>query len=401
MIVRARWVLPIDRAPIHGGWIEHDAGRIVDVGRGEPPGQATDLGDVAILPGLVNAHTHLELSWMSGRVPPAASMDAWIRQLMALRRGGPPGGEAASSRAMKEAASAMRATGTVLAGDISNTLSSPRVLAEAGIGGVVFHEILGFNQTDAVRATNEAWARADEAAAGLKAAGWNQITVSVCPHAPYSTSPALIREIAGRNRGILSMHLAESPEEVTFLKTGGGPIRRMLEELGVWTPAWRVPMCDPVTFVSDLGYLKPGALVVHGVQLTDANLEKLRESGVTLVTCPRSNEWVGAGTPRVARFYDVNVPVAIGTDSLASVPTLNMFDELAELRRIAPEVSASALLDSATRQGARALGFADAYGTIGKGKRASFVSVRVPAGVRDVEEYLVSGVPETAVNLIR
>lgn len=399
MILRARWVLPVDRAPIHGGWIEHEAGRILGVGAGQPSGPATDLGDIAILPGLVNAHTHLELSWMFGRVPPAASMDAWIRTLMRVRRDGPAEGEAGAVRAMREAAAALRATGTVLVGDISNTLSSPRVLADAGLGGVVFHEILGFNEADPVGATDEAWRRAADASNAVSSAP-APLGVTVCAHAPYSTAPGLIREIAARGRGPLSIHLAESPEEVMFLKTGGGPIRRMLEELGVWSPAWRTPACDPVTFISDLGYLKPGTLVVHGVQFTDGNLARLRESGATLVTCPRSNEWVGAGTPRIARFYDANVPVAIGTDSLASAPTLNMFDELAELRRIAPEVSASALLDSATRQGARALRLERSYGTIAAGKRAALVSVRVPAGVRDVEEYLVSGVPEAAVNPI-
>jgi cytosine/adenosine deaminase-related metal-dependent hydrolase len=224
--------------------------------------------------------------------------------------------------------------------------------------------------------------------------------VSVCAHAPYSTAPALIREIAARERGPLTIHLAESHEEMTFLKTGRGPIRRLLEELGVWTSTWRIPGCDPVTYVSDLGYLKPGVLAVHGVQFSDSNLARLRDANATVVTCPRSNEWVGAGTPRIARFYDANVHVAIGTDSLASAPTLNVFDELAELRRIAPEVSASALLDSATRQGARALGLGGGYGTIAPGKRAALIAVRVPAGVRDVEEYLVSGVHESDVQPI-
>jgi cytosine/adenosine deaminase-related metal-dependent hydrolase len=400
MILRARWVLPIDRAPIDAGWIEVDAGRVHDVGSGEPPARATDFGDAAILPGLVNAHTHLELSWMAGRVPPAASMDTWIRMLMRVRREGPDGGDVTIMRAMHEAATSMRATGTVLVGDISNTLSSPNVLAEAGLGGVVFHEILGFNEANPARVTDDAWQRADAASGGLKAAGYDSLSVSVCAHAPYSTAPELIREIAARERGPLTIHLAESHEEMTFLKTGRGPIRRLLEELGVWTSTWRIPGCDPVTYVSDLGYLKPGVLAVHGVQFSDSNLARLRDANATVVTCPRSNEWVGAGTPRIARFYDANVHVAIGTDSLASAPTLNVFDELAELRRIAPEVSASALLDSATRQGARALGLGGGYGTIAPGKRAALIAVRVPAGVRDVEEYLVSGVHESDVQPI-
>jgi cytosine/adenosine deaminase-related metal-dependent hydrolase len=106
---------------------------------------------------------------------------------------------------------------------------------------------------------------------------------------------------------------------------------------------------------------------------------------------------VGAGLPNVSRAYALGLKVALGTDSLASVPTLNLFDELAELRRIAPEVSAASLLESATRTGAHALGLGRILGTLDPGKRAAFTTVIVPTGERDVEEYLVSGVPATAV----
>ena len=131
---------------------------------------------------------------------------------------------------------------------------------------------------------------------------------------------------------------------------------------------------------------------MHGVHLTPADLERLRDQQAVIVTCPRSNEWVGAGMPPVSHFYASGVPVAIGTDSLASVGSLNLFDELAALRRIAPEVSAASLLESATRTGAEALGHGDRYGHIAPGKRAALLEVRVPAGIRDVEEYLVGGI---------
>jgi cytosine/adenosine deaminase-related metal-dependent hydrolase len=152
--------------------------------------------------------------------------------------------------------------------------------------------------------------------------------------------------------------------------------------------------------MSRLGYLRQGTLVVHGVHLTDDELEQLRRAGAVLVTCPRSNVWVGAGPPRLSHFYASDVPVAVGTDSLASAASLNLFDELAEMRRIAPEVSAAALLDSATRQGADALGFGLEYGTLTPGKRAALVGVAVPASTRDVEEYLVSGVPVSAIRRV-
>jgi cytosine/adenosine deaminase-related metal-dependent hydrolase len=390
VIYRARWILPIDRPPMAGGWIEAEDGRIVRIGEGPPPLPAQDLGDVALLPGLVNAHTHLELAWMNGRIPPAASMDEWIRSLLAVRRKGPDGGAAEVHEAMTRAAAAMRATGTVLVGDISNSLASPEVLIDAGIEGVVFHELLGFSEPDPAGAVRDAIHRVNALPGPLRYA--------VVAHAPYSVSPALFREIAHRQPdAVLSIHLGESHEEMEFLRSGTGPIRRMLETLGLWTGVWRAPACDPVQYVGDLGYLREGVLVVHGVHLSDDALDKVRRAGGVLVTCPRSNLWVGAGSPRLKHFFASGAPVAIGTDSLASVPTLNMFDELAEMRRLAPELSAGMLLDSATRRGAMALGFGRDYGTLAPSRRAALVAVDVPPMERDVEEYLVSGVAAGAI----
>jgi len=393
MIARARWVLPIDRPPIDNGWVEWRGQQIVGIGSGRTPGEAQDLGDVALLPGLVNAHTHLELSWMAGLVPPAASMDQWIRALLTVRREGAPGGEPAVIESMARSAVAMRASGTVLVGDISNTLLSPAVLAQADLGGVVFHELLGFNAADPADMVREARERIATVSSDVR--------TSIVAHAPYSVSPALFSEIArAAGESPLSVHLAESAEEIQFLRTGTGPIRSMLETLGVWTPAWSTPACGPVEYLTRVGYLRQGTLIVHGVHLTDDELERVRRAGAVLVTCPRSNEWVGAGPPRLSHFYASGVPVAIGTDSLASAPSLNLFDEMAEMRRIAPEISAAAILDSATRQGAIALGFGAEFGTLAAGKRPAMIAVDVPASAGDVEEYLVSGVPAGGVRRV-
>jgi cytosine/adenosine deaminase-related metal-dependent hydrolase len=395
MIARARWVLPIHRPPIDGGWVEIASGRVARVGRGAPPGPSEDLGDHALLPGLVNAHAHLELSWMAGRILPSASMTEWIRALLALRREG-PAAAGAITRAMQDAVASMIRTGTVLVGDISNTLESAPLLAQSGLEAVVFHELLGFRETAPDSLVREAQERIRAARAAHPS-----LRFTLCAHAPYSVSPALLTAIARAvPHGPLPIHLAESPDEVEFLRTGSGPMRRLLEDLDVWTAEWRAPGGDPIQYVASLGYLRKGTLAVHAVHVTDDGLERLRQAGGVIVTCPRSNEWVGAGPPRVARFYGAGIPVAVGTDSLASAPTLNLFDELAELRRLAPEVSAAALLDSATRQGARALGAGDRFGTLEPGKAGRVIGVAIPPGERDVEEYLVSGVPESAVRLV-
>ena len=135
--------------------------------------------------------------------------------------------------------------------------------------------------------------------------------------------------------------------------------------------------------------------------MTDEDLGRLVARQVTLVTCPRSNGHTGAGAPPIGDFYKSGVHVAVGTDSLASAPDLNVFGELATLRALAPAVPASALLDSATREGARALGFDAEYGTIEPGKRARLLAVDIPPGTVDVEEYLVGGIqPQTATKVV-
>jgi cytosine/adenosine deaminase-related metal-dependent hydrolase len=188
------------------------------------------------------------------------------------------------------------------------------------------------------------------------------------------------------------VHLGESAQEIQFLRDGTGAWRSVLESVGAWNPSWICPDCGPVEYLGQLGLLGPNLIAVHGVQFTDHELSRLAASGATIVTCPRSNRWTGAGTPPIDRFYASGVRVAVGTDSLASAPDLNVFAELATMRALAPQVPASALLDSATRQGARALGFDADYGTIEPGKRARLLMVEIPAGAGDVEEYLVSGI---------
>jgi len=393
-------------APMRDGWVSVTDGRVTAVGQGPVAGPVQDLGDVALLPGLVNAHTHVELSWMAGLVPEAGSMDEWIRTLMHVRRTGPAGGDAEVVATMTRAALDMDATGTVLVGDISNSLASVPVLERSQLETVVFHEILGFNPVDPLGMVRDARRRLNELVADWPARA-NQLRAhSVVGHAPYSTAPALLAEIAARHEGPapLTVHVAESAEEIEFLHTGRGPFRTMLETLGVWSGTWDVPRCGPVDYLKRVGYLRPGTLLVHCVHLTVGELDAVRDADAVVVTCPRSNVWVGGGVPPVSRFYGAGVPVAIGTDSLASTDSLSMFDELAALRRLAPEVDAARLLESATRIGAEALGLGHDYGAIAAGRLARLATVALPAGIgsraEDVEEYLVSGVPAAAIGRV-
>jgi len=389
---RASWVLPIVEPPIKDGWIAVDRGRIVATGRpsanrSEPE---IDLGDVAVLPGLVNAHTHLELSYLRDEVPPAPQFVTWIRNVMAARRQRPdpasPEIVEAIDRGIDEAVS----TGTAVVGDISNTLVTFDRIARSPLAAVVFYELIRFNAP-------EPEALVEQAAADLaRLPATDRVRASLAAHAPYSVAPLVFRAIrAAVNRepfAPCSVHLSESVEEVEFIRSGGGPWRQLLQDVGAWDPAWVAPGGSPVKFLDDCGFLDGRVLAVHGVQMTADDLQRLIDRGVTLVTCPRSNGHTGAGAPPIEDFYRSGVRVAVGTDSLASTPDLNVFAEIATMRALAPGVPASALLESATRHGAKALGFDADYGTIEAGKRARLLLVAVPPGSGDVEEYLVGGV---------
>lgn len=404
-VFRAAWVVPVAGPPIRDGWVAVDDGRIVAVGgRGDPApplrgpvgedATTVECGRVALMPGLVNAHTHLELSWLRGRVPPASSFTRWVLRLMFERRLRADDPTPAVRGAIAEA----EAAGTIALADVANTLISAGPLAESGLSAVVFHELLGFAPRDV--AAQLADARRQIAACPSAP----NVTYRLAPHAPYSTSPELLRAVAdavgGVPRPCTSVHVAESPEEIELLGAGTGPWRAVLTALGAWRADWSPPGTRPVAYLADLGVLRPGSLAVHGVHLTDRELAWLAEHDVTLVTCPRSNRWVGVGAPPVERFAASGVRVAVGTDSLASAPDLNVFAELQALRELAPAVPARTLLAWATRGGAEALGLGDELGALAPGRRGRFLSVDVPDGVTDVEEHLVSGVVPRAVRWI-
>ena len=198
--------------------------------------------------------------------------------------------------------------------------------------------------------------------------------------------------VAGAAAGVEAGHLGESAQEVQFLRDGTGEWRALLESLGVWNAAWTPPGCGPVEYLQRLGLVDARLIAVHGVQFTDDELSQLARAGASVVACPRSNRWTGAGDPPIARFYESGVHVGVGTDSLASVEDLNLFAELAAMRRLAPSVPARLLLESATLTGATVLGFEAELGSIEPGKRAELLAVRLPADVADVEEYLVGGI---------
>ena len=393
---RAAWVCPIDQPPIKDGIVAIERGRIMGVGKPIAPTGLKELGTVALLPGLINAHTHLELSWLRDRVPPASKFTEWVKTLFAIRGRPDAGLSAAQIAPIHEAIAELKSSGTVAVGDISNSLAAVGPMRQADLDGVVFHELLGFKERDGALLESTREMRAAATHAGAR--------VSLAPHAPYSTSLELFGAIRAAIREIpcpiMSVHLGESLEEVELLEKGTGPWRGMLETIGAWRDDWQIPACDPVAYLDRHHLIDEKTLIVHGVQFDDKALLRLAELGATLVTCPRSNQWVGVGYPPIDRFYKSGVKVAVGTDSLASVEDLNLFSELKTMRWLAPNVPASKILESATLTGARALGLGDELGSLTPGKRAQMIAVDLPAQITDVEEFLLGGIPPSQITWV-
>ena len=399
-LYRAAWLLPISQPPIRDAWIRTDRGRIVAFGPTRPgdftASDEIDLGNAVVLPGLVNAHTHLELSWLRGRVG-TGSFPEWIRSVVELRKRADCSSDEIA-RAVESAIDEARAYGTALIGDISNTLATSAPLADRHMAAVVFYELLGFQSRDA----DQLMTSAIDVLRMMPAIEYVRHTIA--PHAPYSVSPALF----GRIRAALkqdpfartTVHLGESEAELEFLREGTGAYRSMLEDIGKWDPSWVAPGCGPVEYIDRMGFLDDRLLVVHGVQFGAGDLERIAQKGATLVTCPRGNIATRAGRPPISEFFESGVRVAVGTDSLASVPDLNLFAELAEMRRLSPETPARRLLEAATIDGARALGFESEFGTVDSGKRDALIAVELEAPVSSIEEQLVSGIDRSQIRWV-
>lgn len=382
LVYTARHLLPVGSPPVVDGAVAVADGRIAAVGRRRDVvksvkvSEVRDLGDAILMPGLVNAHTHLELSWMAEVDFPAGDYVDWIRTVVARR------GEADDERAgsaARIAIEAMVARGTVAVGDIENTILAPGLLAASPLRGVLFHEVLGWRAADAERILGKAAAALDaiEADPRVAAAG-DRLLLALTPHAAHSTSAPLLKALGGRAAATsapLAIHVAESEDEVRLLRDGTGRFADFLRERGAWDETWKAPGLTPVDHLDRLGLLTPRTLAVHGVHLTHPDIARLQARGTTVVTCPRSNRALGVGVAPVPKLLGSGIPVAIGTDSLASTPDLDLFAEIQALREDHPTLAPAAALRIATLNGARALGLSADLGTIEKGRLASLVVV--------------------------
>jgi cytosine/adenosine deaminase-related metal-dependent hydrolase len=389
-LISAPWVLPITEPAIaDGAVVVDDTGTILAVGRRSDlarrhPEAREERAEGVLLPALVNAHCHLELSSLAGTVPGGGGLIAWAGRLMALA---PTTDPARAAAAATSAAAEMVRAGTAAVGDVGNSLTAVSAIAAAGLRGVFFHELVGSRGArtggalaDAARELESFLsAPVDDANARTTAATWPRGLAYVpAPHAPYSVGPDLFREIlhvAARTGVPTSVHVAEDRDELRLLRDGTGRWPAVLTRLGV-DPSTRVPGQTPVAYLAALGAFDAEAppLLVHMVHTDGEDRRRAREAGATAVLCARSNLHITGELPDVPALLEDGVALAIGTDSLASNADLSLWGELATLSDRFPQVAPATWLDAATRGGAEAMQLAP-LGSLSPGKRPGIIEV--------------------------
>ncbi len=376
-IVTGRWLLEAPTRFLEGGGVHVARGRVVAVLRSRAAVRRAqlpvlDLGDVVLAAGFVNAHAHLELSEFAGALPSAGTFTEWIRALL-RRKASQSLGDVA--RAARAGAERLLATGTTTVGDIDSLDLVDAALAGHPLRRRAYREVLDAQDP---RRTDAAIARL--CVRRPRRAGQLE---GLAPHAPYTVSERLLAELgrrARRTRQCVTIHWAETREEVEWLQSGSGPMTAILH---------RSPHRSGLDAIDGAGLLGPRTLLVHGNYPDRGDLERIARARAMLVHCPGTHAYFAREPFDFESCAKHGVLVALGTDGLASNTDLDMRREMRLAREAAPWLAPDLVWDMATTHAARAVGLAGRVGELAAGSHADFCAHALPgvdlAGARPTE----------------
>jgi cytosine/adenosine deaminase-related metal-dependent hydrolase len=369
--LRARCVFPVDRPPIEHGIVTFEDERIVAVGT-EPLGRredVQDLGAMALLPGLVNAHTHLEFSDLPRPLgTPCMSLTEWIRLVIAERGQRRTDALGAIGAGLRESLQ----HGVTTIGEITTTNT---LAAYADADATLFLEVIGFSRARASSALAAVVARLGEFN------GADNVVLGLSPHAPYTVSPDLLQQlivVASERNLPVAMHLAESVDEIELLNRGSGAFQELLEERSMWDAEAIPPRTRPLDYLRRLTEA-PRSLVIHGNYLDHDERKFLADNRdrTSLIYCPRTHGYFAHPPYPLAELLAWGVNVALGTDSRASNPDLDLLAELRYAARTHSSIHPHEILYLGTLAGAIALGRDSDVGSLTPGKYANMIAIPV------------------------
>jgi len=385
-LIRAKWIFPILSQPILDGAVEIKNKKIINVGKFKEVSKEAilaktiDFGETIILPALVNAHTHLELSALRFKISPSSGdFISWVKNVIKLK-------ENLSLVEIKESAKAVLyhfwKEGIGIVGDVGNTALTLDLLCNSTFYGYFFHEVISFKGGYNLKEIQ------------VKSPSPNfKITYSA--HAPYSVSPLLLQAIKSYNKKrkkLFCIHCAESIEEIKFLEKGEGPLLEFLKERGQWNENFVPPRVSPIKYLNSLKLLDEDTLLVHVIHIDEKDLEILKNTKPKICICLKSNLFIGVGIPRLKELLSAGLDVCIGTDSLASNDQISIWEEMKTIYTYYPDISPEEILKIATFKGAKVLGF-DKMGAILAGYNPNMLVV-------EIRDYLKEKPEETIRSLI-
>lgn len=392
MLLRARWVLPLDRPPVRNGAVLIDpTGRIAAVGPRDsvahpPADPVEDFGNAILLPGLVNTHTHLELTGFDATASEAEFPD-WILSIRRLK------GSRSPREFLEAAKRGLRdcwAGGVTTVADTGDSGAAMRALYELGGSGIAYQEVFGPDPGQLLDSLAGLKSRVER----LRNLSGERVRLGVSPHAPYTVSGQLFFRVAAwaRESGLpIAVHIAESKAESEFVTKNQGRFAEAWQHRGIpllndssHLALSRRPTGSPtpVGWLSILGVLSPFSLCIHAIELLPADILLLQQSDSAVAHCPISNRRHGHGQAPLRDLLDGGVRVGLGTDSVASVGRLDMFAEMRAARDLAG-LTDQAGVELATIGGARALRLDRELGTLSAGKWGDVIAVNDSSGEKN------------------